>query len=78
MTKLQTREKRGNNAITTSASGFSVLAPDYDRRKELADFLKRKRDSLSPEEFGFPTSKRRRTQGLLREEVAIVAGLGPT
>ncbi|MDR6903556.1 helix-turn-helix transcriptional regulator [Rhizobium miluonense] len=78
MTKLQVREKRGNNAITTSASGTPIPISDYDRRKELADFLKRKRDSLSPEVFGFPMSKRRRTQGLLREEVAIVAGLGLT
>jgi transcriptional regulator with XRE-family HTH domain len=51
---------------------------EYDRRQELGHFLKRKRDSLSPETFGFTTSKRRRTQGLLREEVAVVCGLGLT
>ncbi len=47
-------------------------------RPELADFLKRKRESLSPEQLGLPRTTRRRTPGLRREEVATLAGVGLT
>lgn len=42
---------------------------------ELGDFLRSHRERLSPEEFGFPTGRRRRTPGLRREEVATLAGI---
>ena len=45
-------------------------------RAELADFLRRRRESLSPLEVGLPAGKRRRTPGLRREEVAALAGVG--
>jgi transcriptional regulator with XRE-family HTH domain len=48
------------------------------RRQELADFLRTKRASLQPEDVGLPEAGRRRTPGLRREEVALLAGVGTT
>jgi len=48
------------------------------RREELADFLRTKRASLRPEDVGLPDGGRRRTPGLRREEVALLAGVGAT
>jgi transcriptional regulator with XRE-family HTH domain len=48
------------------------------RRNELADFLRTKRASLQPEDVGLPDGGRRRTPGLRREEVALLAGVGTT
>ncbi len=47
-------------------------------RTELADFLRRRRESLSPLDVGLPVGKRRRTPGLRREEIAALAGVGIT
>ncbi len=47
-------------------------------RNELADFLRRRRESLSPSAVGLPGGGRRRTPGLRREEVAALAGVGLT
>jgi len=47
-------------------------------RIELADFLRRRRESLSPLDVGLPAGKRRRTPGLRREEIAALAGVGIT
>ncbi|MBV8601461.1 MAG: helix-turn-helix domain-containing protein [Candidatus Eremiobacteraeota bacterium] len=41
----------------------------------LGEFLRSRRARLSPSELGFPLVKRRRTHGLLREEVAQLAGV---
>jgi transcriptional regulator with XRE-family HTH domain len=54
------------------------FAGDDRRRAELADFLRRRRASLQPEEVGLPNGGRRRTPGLRREEVAQLAGVGTT
>lgn len=51
---------------------------DQERRKELAHFLRTRRERLSPEAVGLPTGGRRRTPGLRREELAFVAGIGVT
>jgi transcriptional regulator with XRE-family HTH domain len=48
------------------------------RRTELADFLRRKRTSITPDDVGLHTGGRRRTPGLRREEVAQLAGIGTT
>jgi transcriptional regulator with XRE-family HTH domain len=48
------------------------------RRDELADFLRNKRASITPDEVGLPNGGRRRTPGLRREEVAQLAGVGAT
>src|SRR5581483_6132666 len=44
-------------------------------RADLADFLRRSRQRLRPQEVGLPTGPRRRTPGLRREEVAQLAGM---
>ncbi|MBK1661206.1 helix-turn-helix transcriptional regulator [Paracraurococcus ruber] len=46
------------------------------RRSELADFLRSRRERLSPAAVGLPNGRRRRTPGLRREEVAELAGIG--
>ena len=51
---------------------------DQERRKALAQFLQARRERLSPEAVGLPTSSRRRTPGLRREELALIAGIGLT
>ncbi len=48
------------------------------RRAELADFLRRRRADIQPEDVGLPGGGRRRTPGLRREEVAQLAGVGAT
>jgi transcriptional regulator with XRE-family HTH domain len=48
------------------------------RRAELADFLRRRRAEIKPEDVGLPAGGRRRTPGLRREEVAALAGVGTT
>ncbi|TYC07257.1 helix-turn-helix domain-containing protein [Micromonospora sp. WP24] len=41
-------------------------------RAGLAEFLRRRRESLQPEDVGLPRGQRRRTAGLRREEVAAI------
>ena len=48
------------------------------RRRELASFLRSRRDRLTPDDVGLPHIGRRRTPGLRREEVAQLAGVGVT
>ncbi|MFC5139936.1 helix-turn-helix transcriptional regulator [Actinomycetospora rhizophila] len=45
------------------------------QRDELADFLRRRRRSIRPAEVGLADGPRRRTAGLRREEVAMLAGM---
>jgi transcriptional regulator with XRE-family HTH domain len=45
-------------------------------RSELGDFLRSRRERLSPEAVGLAGGRRRRTAGLRREEVAELAGIG--
>jgi transcriptional regulator with XRE-family HTH domain len=44
-------------------------------RDGLADFLRRRRERLSPADVGLPEGVRRRTAGLRRDEVAALAGM---
>jgi transcriptional regulator with XRE-family HTH domain len=48
------------------------------RRAELGAFLRSRRESLSPAMVGLPNGFRRRTPGLCREEVAMLADVGTT
>ncbi|MEU3777918.1 helix-turn-helix transcriptional regulator [Streptomyces sp. NPDC032472] len=48
------------------------------RRLERAHFLRKRRESILPCEVGLPNGVRRRTPGLRREEVAVLAGVSPT
>ncbi|QZY97665.1 helix-turn-helix transcriptional regulator [Pantoea dispersa] len=47
-------------------------------KNELAEFLIRHRQKLTPADVGLPSTGRRRTPGLRREEVAALAGVGLT
>ena len=44
-------------------------------RPQLADFLRRRRDDLRPQDVGLPPGLRRRAVGLRREEVATLTGM---
>ncbi|QFY13458.1 helix-turn-helix domain-containing protein [Nonomuraea phyllanthi] len=45
-------------------------------REQLKAFLRAKREALRPADVGMPDAGRRRTPGLRREEVAVLAGVG--
>lgn len=48
-------------------------------REGLAEFLRVRRGALQPEDVGLPRGRRRRAEGLRREEVAALAySLAPT
>src|SRR3712207_5460664 len=44
-------------------------------RRQLAEFLRGRREALQPEDVGLPRGPRRRAGGLRREEVAALAGM---
>ncbi len=46
---------------------------DQRERRELADFLRSRRERITPADVGLPAGPRRRTPGLRREEVAQLA-----
>ena len=50
---------------------------ELERHQELAAFLRNRRARVAPEDVGLPRGTRRRTPGLRREEVAILAGVSP-
>ncbi|MFI6081191.1 helix-turn-helix transcriptional regulator [Streptomyces sp. NPDC051217] len=54
-----------------------VREPDI-RRHELADFLRSRRERITPEQVSLPRGSRRRTPGLRREEVAHLSAVGVT
>ena len=49
-----------------------------DRRAELGEFLRARREALRPGDVGLPSGGRRRTPGLRREEIALLAGVSVT
>jgi len=51
---------------------------DEIRRRELGAFLRSRRERITPDQVGLRHSRRRRTPGLRREEVAQLAGVGVT
>lgn len=62
-----------------SDSEMDVLQTrQMDSRKQLGAFLRARRESLDPQRLGLPRSGRRRTPGLRREEVAMLADVGVT
>jgi transcriptional regulator with XRE-family HTH domain len=46
-----------------------------DRAKRLGEFLRARREQVTPEDVGLPTDERRRVPGLRREELAMLAGV---
>ncbi|GHF34867.1 DNA-binding protein [Streptomyces mashuensis] len=63
-------------AIETAAVAAGTA--DAVRRRELAVFLRSRRERITPEQAGLPRGPRRRTPGLRREEVAQLAAVGVT
>jgi transcriptional regulator with XRE-family HTH domain len=63
----------GGHTVSVSLANSSEA-----RRRELAAFLRSRRERTRPEQVGLPPSRRRRTAGLRREEVAQLAGVGVT
>jgi transcriptional regulator with XRE-family HTH domain len=67
-----------------SVATVEPLAPPVElngtdlRRRELGAFLRNRRERVQPEDAGLRSSRRRRTPGLRREEVAQLAGVGVT
>jgi transcriptional regulator with XRE-family HTH domain len=51
---------------------------EKERRRELAQFLRTRRERIVPQHVGLPPGTRRRTPGLRREELALLAGIGAT
>ncbi|MGC7098159.1 helix-turn-helix transcriptional regulator [Amycolatopsis lurida] len=57
---------------------MAATGTEAQRRRELARFLRSRRERITPEDVGLPPGIRRRTPGLRREEVALLAGVGVT
>ncbi len=58
--------------LSLDASSRALHTGHMDR-DELADFLRRRREALQPDDVGLHAGERRRTRGLRREEVAGLA-----
>jgi transcriptional regulator with XRE-family HTH domain len=54
------------------------MSERVDHRSELAAFLRQRREAIRPEQVGLPAGRGRRTPGLRREEVAMLAGVSLT
>lgn len=54
------------------------MSGSQEAARELGRFLRSRRERISPEEVGLILAGRRRTPGLRREEVAVLAGLSTT
>jgi transcriptional regulator with XRE-family HTH domain len=54
------------------------MALPENSRRELAHILRARRERLQPDAVGLPNGGRRRTRGLRREEVALLAGVSST
>jgi transcriptional regulator with XRE-family HTH domain len=70
----------GSTLVTYESGTTTPTSPAAAerRREELGKFLKTRRARLSPEDFDMSAGSRRRTPGLRREEVALLAGVGVT
>ncbi|MET7644755.1 helix-turn-helix transcriptional regulator [Streptomyces sp. NPDC005426] len=66
------RTPQAPTASSSGASGTEI------RRHELADFLRSRRERITPEQVGLVRGPRRRTPGLRREEVAQLSAVGVT
>jgi transcriptional regulator with XRE-family HTH domain len=64
--------------VTYETKDWAAQRRGEQRRAELGEFLKARRGRLTPDDFGMPRGSRRRTPGLRREEVALLAGVGVT
>ncbi|MDI5961456.1 helix-turn-helix transcriptional regulator [Streptantibioticus silvisoli] len=62
----------------TATPSPAPAAGELIRRRELADFLRSRRERITPDQVGLPPGRRRRTPGLRREEVAQLSAVGVT
>lgn len=62
--------------MVQTQAGVRVAGMTGASRSELGDFLRSRREGLSPQAVGLSPGRRRRTPGLRREEVAELAGIG--
>jgi transcriptional regulator with XRE-family HTH domain len=75
----QTADSAASHRAARQAARNSHAGRDGERRRaNLSEFLRIRREALSPEDVSLPRSGRRRTPGLRREEVAQLAGVGTT
>ncbi|MDU4694489.1 MAG: helix-turn-helix transcriptional regulator [Paenibacillus sp.] len=51
------------------------MQEEREKARQLAEFLRTRRAALTPEQVGLPSGVRRRTPGLRRAEVAMLAGI---
>ncbi|MFG1918394.1 helix-turn-helix transcriptional regulator [Micromonospora sp. NPDC048898] len=63
--------------VRGNRTGVTVLTVSRNRL-DLAEFLRSRRERIMPAHVGLPVGPRRRTPGLRREEIAVLAGLSPT
>ncbi|MFF9348255.1 helix-turn-helix domain-containing protein [Streptomyces sp. NPDC014734] len=70
----------GDHGPSVPAGGHRGRVPSGDdvRRQELAEFLRSRRERITPEQVGLVRGRRRRTPGLRREEVAQLSAVGVT
>ena len=68
----------GGKLEVGGSSGAGGRVAQRERNRELAAFLRSRRERIMPEDVGLPGGHRRRTAGLRREEVAQLAGVGVT
>ena len=75
------RATRGNETVRgtgTATTTFALPPPSPRKNAELGAFLKAKRAAADPHAYAIKVSSRRRAKGLLREEVAQIAGISVT
>jgi transcriptional regulator with XRE-family HTH domain len=74
----QSNDSSASGADRPAVTDEQGSGASEQRRRELADFLRTRREKLKPEQVGMTQGARRRTPGLRREEVAELAGVGTT
>jgi transcriptional regulator with XRE-family HTH domain len=67
---VRTLSTASRSLVERTAAGEDGRVID---RAGLAEFLRRRREALQPEDVGLPRGQRRRTRGLRREEVSALA-----
>jgi transcriptional regulator with XRE-family HTH domain len=62
-----------------SNRGTTITSPtSHPSATQLGELIRSRRDALQPADVGLPSGRRRRTPGLRREEVALLAAISPT
>lgn len=72
-------EREGARAASGATTSVRAVADaSSDRRRELGDLLRRRREQLVRADLGLPARRGGRTRGLRREEVAVLSGVSLT